>query len=356
MKSNRLEAQAAAWLLRREAANGSEEERAQFEEWLGADARHRAVFARLEAAWHRADAFRRLRPRDGTVNPNLLTDTLLPALTGADRIDPDDFGEESGLRRHQFVLVAAAVLALVAIGLSAWWSVQRLEWQRYATDFGGFQRVVLPDGSAVNLNTNSEIQVHFTAAERSVHLVRGEALFTVERDMHRPFEVAAGDTRVRALGTVFSVRMQASKQVEVMVTEGRVVIDPPTGRVQQPEDTPASKASTLSAGETVTIAAHRLHVAKVAVEEVSRKLGWMDGRLWFDQQTLGEAITEFNRYNRRQIAIVDPAIAGLHVGGGFESTDPDSFVAALEHVFGVRAFPAGSGDDETIRLAGTDDR
>jgi transmembrane sensor len=48
-------------------------------------------------------------------------------------------------------------------------------------------------------------------------------------------------------------------------------------------------------------------------------------------------VAEFNRYNRRQITIADPAIANLRVGGSFEATDPQSFVNALEQSFGVRA-------------------
>ncbi len=69
-------------------------------------------------------------------------------------------------------------------------------------------------------------------------------------------------------------------------------------------------------------------------------------------------VAEFNRYNRRQMVIADPAIENLRIGGGFEATDPESFIAALERTLGVRAFPAPAGDgsgDEVIRLVGTRD-
>jgi transmembrane sensor len=84
-------------------------------------------------------------------------------------------------------------------------------------------------------------------------------------------------------------------------------------------------------------------------------MAWTQGRLWFDRVTLSEAVTEFNRYNRRQLVIDDPAIENLHIGGAFDATDLDSFVAALQS-FGIRASPEGTSADaaktEVIRLLG----
>jgi transmembrane sensor len=121
--------------------------------------------------------------------------------------------------------------------------------------------------------------------------------------------------------------------------------------------------STLSAGEAVTITATRvsteppqMQVQKVADADVDRKLSWTEGRLWFERQTLKDVVAEFNRYNRRQMIIADPAIENLRIGGSFEATDPESFIAALEKTLGVRAFPAPSSEGdgvEVIRLVGT---
>jgi transmembrane sensor len=239
-----------------------------------------------------------------------------------------------------------------------WVTVGRSGWQVYKTEQGGFQRISLQDGSTAFLNTNSEIRVKLTAERREVVLSRGEALFTVAHDAHRPFDVTAADTVVRAVGTAFSVRLREQQQVDVIVTEGRVAIDPPDDLLdsklsQQQIDLPT--LSTLAAGETVTVKARHLNVHKIAAEDLTRKLAWTQGRLWFDRVTLYEAVTEFNRYNRRQLLIDDPAIANLHIGGAFDATDLDSFVAALQS-FGIRAFPTRTqldeGESDAIRLVG----
>jgi transmembrane sensor len=255
------------------------------------------------------------------------------------------------------------VLALVAVGTFQWLSERSSGWHAYATDYG-FKKIVLDDGSIVHLNTHSAIRVRLSSDHREVTLERGEALFKVAHDSSRPFDVEAAGTTVRAVGTEFSVRLRepgeqtfGRKDVEVLVKEGRVAIDPPKGELERTAALPAS-VSTLSAGETVTISANRVHVEKVADTDVDRKLSWTEGRLWFERQRLADVVAEFNRYNRRQMVIADPAIADIRIGGGFEATDPESFVAALERTFGIRAFPSpssGGDDPDVIRLVGMRD-
>jgi hypothetical protein len=55
---------------------------------------------------------------------------------------------------------------------------------------------------------------------------------------------------------------------------------------------------------------------------VERKLAWTAGNISFYGETLTEGVQEFNRYNRRHIAIADPAIAQMKVGGSFEANEP----------------------------------
>jgi transmembrane sensor len=377
--ASEFEAQAAEWLVRREGAHFSEQDQLAFDAWLEVDPRHRAAYVRLEAAWRRADRLNWLRPLDGEVDEDLLarspflrmeefsaleTTRRSPGAGSDDADSPIEIDSPpSATRSRWFVpLAAAAAVAIVAVAVGTWFALQRTGWQEYATDFGGFEKIILDDGSIVHLNTNSVMRVRITSDYRQVVLDRGEALFKVAHEATRPFDVRAAGTTVRAVGTEFSVRVREAretgggqKDIEVLVKEGRVAIDPPAPAKGQDRVTalPAS-VSTLSAGETVTISAKRLHVEKVAEADLSKKLSWTEGRLWFERQRLADVVAEFNRYNRRQMEIADPAIADLRIGGGFEATDPDSFIAALERTLGVKAFPAPN-DPDVIRLVGTQD-
>jgi len=346
MPANDIESEAANWLIRLE-RDPSAEIRANFDTWLAADPRHHAAFIRLEKTWSRTDILKRLRPLDGAIDEQVL----------------DKFGVSTPIfdppkkKPKTPLLAVAAALLVVAVGAVTWIFVSRSGWQVYETEFGGFQRVALADGSTAMLNTNSRIRARMSSGRRESVLDRGEALFTVAHDTRRPFDVTAGDTVVRAVGTAFSVRLRDQEQVDVIVTEGRVAIDPPDDSLDSklPQPVALPTMSTLAAGETVSIKAHRLKVRKIVDEDVTRRLAWTQGRIWFDRVTLAEAIAEFNRYNRRQLVIDDPAIAELHIGGAFAATDLDSFVAALQ-TFGIRAVTTRGKEDEpgpdVIRLLG----
>jgi transmembrane sensor len=347
MPASDIEAEASEWLIRLE-TDPTPELKAAFEEWLAADPRNRAAYVRLEKTWHHADVVRRLRPLDGEVDENII----------------DKFGEPGALidvtppRKSWLPWIAAAASLLIAVtaGTYGWISYSRAGWQAYRTEQGGFQRIALPDGSTAFLNTNSEIRVKMTSDRREIILSQGEALFTVAHDPQRPFDVTAADTVVRAVGTEFSVRLRDQQQVDVIVKEGRVAIDPPDDLVEPKlaaQTVTIPKLSTLAAGESVSVKSRKLVVRKVPAEDMTRKLAWTQGRLWFDRVTLVEAVAEFNRYNRRQIVIDDPSIETFHIGGTFDTQDLDSFVSALSS-FGIRADSTTGGADgsaEIIRLS-----
>ena len=78
-----------------------------------------------------------------------------------------------------------------------------------------------------------------------------------------------------------------------------------------------------------------------------RRLAWQAGELSFQGETLADAVAEFNRYNHRKLRIGDSSIAILQIGGNFQDSDVDSFIAALQRSFGIASETA---DDGTIVL------
>ena len=197
-----IEAEASRWLAARDAGGDSFSE-ADLGRWLQADIRNRVAFLRVESQWQRTDRLRELRPLDRGIDADLLRPR--PAL------------------RHWPIAVAATVLlVMAAAGFLA--IAQGFGWQHYETRIGGFSRIVTEDGSVVDLNTNSEIQVRLSGTKREVRLLRGEGRFQVAHDSARPFTVSAAGAAVRAVGTAFSVRLRESSQVDVLVSEGKVAI------------------------------------------------------------------------------------------------------------------------------------
>jgi transmembrane sensor len=233
-------------------------------------------------------------------------------------------------------LAGCVVLAVAAI---AAWYVLRVG-PSYHTEIGAHQAVSLTDGSKVTLDTNTRIHVDVTQSERRVNLEQGEAYFEVAKDPARPFVVVAGDKRIVAVGTQFSVRNERG-EVRVIVTEGKV-------RVERAAGDTMHHMMQLEAGSIAHAGPDAVRVEDQPISELEQLLSWRTGRLSFDDSPLADAVAEFNRYNTRKIVIVDPAVAAIRIGGTFRATNIDAFVRLIAGDFPITATRQG----EEIVLTG----
>jgi len=354
-----ISADAAAWLIRLEGQT-SPQMWDEFQTWLETNKRHEAAFIRLRTAWTQCDRLKLLRPANGRVDQNLLAQ--FPLVT----TDPSDpYSDSAGVaetaqdrmdRRRWLLFVGATAAATAGVGMLGWLSADHRRWTYFETDVGGNKKAVLSDRSLLLLNTDSRLRVRLANSRRDSELIRGEAFFTVAHEKSRPFYVKAGRTLVCAVGTAFSVRIHDDRSVEVLVASGRVAMG--TTEPASASGMPVLSDSAPQAGTDESVFANNgsLVIKQQPPGYVARKLAWTMGNISFDGETLTEAVNEFNRYNRRRLAIADPAIASMKVGGSFEATDPESFAATLEKHFGVRRMPAVRGDNDVIRLVSQDQR
>lgn len=312
------EHEAAGWIARRDAGPWTTEDAAAFNAWLSASVSHRAAYYRLNGAWQEAGRLKALmgsRKASGSVNDSDESANASARNDGVARI------------RRPWPALAAGVL--LAVGATFFIFQDRIFSRNdYSTIIGGLQAVPMSDGSKVTLNTDSEIRVAVTDTERRVELKQGEAFFEVAKDPKRPFVVSAGEQRIIAVGTAFSVRRQG-EDVRVIVTEGKVRVEVP-GK-------DAALMEPLPAGSVVRTARNEVLVQTKPVTEIEQSLSWRTGLLTFRNTPLADAIAEFNRYNARKIIIEDPAIAELEVGGIFRATNLAPFVQLLQDGFPVRA-------------------
>ncbi|MBL8269295.1 FecR family protein [Steroidobacter sp.] len=324
MSTSEIEQQASIWLARLDAAQPSPELIEAIRAWRAADPRHDAEFSRLQAVWGRLDGLESLRLSAATQQTH---SAVAPLQTSQERAAVS--ASKRDWSGRAIALAASVVLAIGVIMLAPW--SDRAE--RHVTGIGAFERVVLADGSIVELNTNSEIRVALGDELRSVELVRGEAHFTVAPDSARPFVVSAGGAAVRAVGTQFNVHRLGDQDLEVLVTEGKVTLTPTGATAETPLITAGEGGSIVHGGEVA--------VRRVAAAEIKRELAWKDGMLVFAGEPLQEAILEMNRYNVRQLEIDDPDVASLKIGGYFNARNLDGFIAVLNSNFGIDAVVAG---------------
>jgi transmembrane sensor len=342
---------AAQWLIRLEGQTTPEIWDA-FQEWMDQDPRHRAVFIRLRVAWNHVDLLKNMRPMDGTIDADLLATTKInPGAIATRGLQPIPGShrrrtEELAMPERRRVFAVAAAIATA--GIIAWFGSYHLGWKTYETSLGGRQKMALADGSTVDLNTNTEMNVRISGSRRDIMLTRGEALFHVAHDPNRPFYVTAGGTVVRAVGTQFSVRIRDAGHVDVLVAEGKVAVGAPDTDANFENPSLLAMAPKVSAGEAASVDRSSVVIHHMLATDVTRKLSWTEGFLTFQGETLNDAVEEFNRYNQRQIRIGDQSIVDFKVGGNFRTTDVDSFTAALQHNYGLRVQVGDNNGD--IRL------
>jgi transmembrane sensor len=327
----RIEEEAAEWIALRYA--GLSPERAEaLGQWLAADPRHEAIFRELEQTWEMLDKVGERHPaRASAPDPDVLAPASVAPVARS---------------RGRWIAPVLAAAAAVAVAFLGPWRAAGPELDyadEASTTVGHLTNLDLPDGTKVRLNTDSRIEVRYTATERRVLLLKGEAHFTVASNPARPFLVEARGMAVRAVGTAFNVRMH-EETVEVLVTHGKVAVLDRPAAPSAPPVPPSPERPLLVAGDRAVIpvvtvessARGPVAVSRLETQEIERALAWQDRRLEFEAVPLREIVAEFNRYNRHQLVVEDDALAERRFGGSFRADAPDVFVRLLQTRFGLQ--------------------
>jgi len=231
----------------------------------------------------------------------------------------------------------------------------------YMTAIGQQQSTTLSDGSSILLNTDSQLRVEYEDDFRNIYLLRGEALFEVAEDKSRPFRVYAGNERIEAVGTAFSVHLK-NNSVDVTVAEGKVALATishgqigPDMRATTKSDSdrtpiePDRNASIVKAlgfleggqlttiisgiDEMTTLSSSIGEIVTIDEQELSRRISWRDGILSFSGDSLESVVEEVSRYTTMTIEITDPEIKAIKIGGRFPIGRTEEMLDALETNF-----------------------
>jgi transmembrane sensor len=311
-------------------------DREALEAWLAEDPKNIAELLDVAQVWDKTDELSRLadlfpREREGTM--------FWP--------------------RQSVIALAASVVIAIAVGM--FWNfsggfdidherqvltTQTAQYfERYETIVGEQLSVSLPDGSVLLLNTDSYLTVAYSESARVLKLHRGEIHVEVAKDKFRPFSVMAGDRILQAVGTSFSVEITQNNKVELIVTEGKVVVGVSPSDVQMSEDIASSiiapptlvqsTINTVEAGEELVLGAWEEKAVTVSKEEIEVKLSWREGSLIFRSEPLEQALAEVERYTTVEFVLLDEKLKTTTVSGRFRAGDVDALLTSLELNFNI---------------------
>ncbi len=305
--------QAARWYAAMRSDVISSRRRNEFEAWLAANGEHRTAYERIDRQWQATD--------------NLLEAESLQTM-GEAFLQEGNGSAPRILRRYS---MAAAALLLVAVGVFYFGDVVP-KGELYSTVIGEQKIVSLEDGSTVKLNTNTELNVEFTATTRRVALLRGQAWFAVAKNSARPFVVDYGRGRVTVLGTEFDV-YRTPGSATITLLDGSV-------RVDKKANGEKNGAVTLVAYRDATSGQQVRHtdqgLSKIFVAPRDEITGWQENKMIFNNWPLEKALEEVNRYSETQVFIGDDSLKKLRLSGMFHTRQPSVVIRAVKSYFPIK--------------------
>lgn len=284
-------AEAAAWLARLRSEERTAEDERGFRAWLADSEHNREAFEVTNSIFDMA----------GAADRSILASREVPVAPVS--------------RRHVLragVGLAAASVAGIAVYLRSG--------ATYATEIGEQRKVSLEDGTLVALDTDTEIRVSMNDERRRVQLRRGRAHFDVAEDPVRPFEVIAGNQSFTASRSHFDVSREGVL-VSVLLEDGPVSVASTEGDDRLP------LPRIVLPGQRLVFAADQFVREERPV--LANAIAWRHGRLAFFEEPLSAAVAEMNRYTRRPIVILDPAVAEMRISGNYSVGDTQAFATSV---------------------------
>lgn len=284
---------AAHWLTLMHSGEASAQDKIDCDHWRAADPEH-------ERAWRRAET---LQHQLG----------LLPTELGMAALNRR--GEERRkVLKILSLLIAAPTAAYLLHSQPRWTS-------DYHTATGERKQVTLADGTRLALNTDSLVDIRFSAEQRLIRLRQGEILVDSGTDPdysarhHRPLRVITAQGHLEALGTRFSVKsLERDIITHLSVFEGAVRITPANG------DT-----LVVQGGQQARFS--RAAISPLAIAD-ERESSWTNGLLLADDMRFGDFIAELARY-RNGVLRCDERAAELRINGAFRLDNTDAIIRAL---------------------------
>ncbi|MFC2711391.1 FecR family protein [Hoylesella oralis] len=190
---------------------------------------------------------------------------------------------------------------------------------------GNKATIVLPDGTKVALNSNTELQYDVVPGEhREVKLSHGEAYFEVKKDTDCPFHVSVGDMKVEVLGTRFNVKAGYDR-VETSLLSGSVRLS--GNRLAQ--------KYMLIPGEK-SVYRRSNHSMSIVQNDVYQDVGWKDGYLVFNSLPLKEVLKLIENWYGVTIHLMDERSANDLLTGSFHQEPLECVLSSLSMQYGFK--------------------
>lgn len=239
--------------------------------------------------------------------------------------------KERSLRKLRFLSLAASVIFVIGLSIFTAFEYQNFKITHTFQTDKFVENIALPDGSVVTLDAKAKVDIKYYEDKREVNLSFGKALFNVTKDNTKPFIVNTNKIKVQVLGTNFEVKNQKDK-IDIDVINGKV-------SVQKLENNAYKEIAVLTQGKHISFDKenNKYQLKNIDIENIA---SWKNGILYFQDESLQDAINEFKKYKDINTNI-ENSIQKYSVSGSFKIEEFDKFLFALTKIYALKVDKKG---------------
>lgn len=309
------------WLLRVRQAPDDAQLQAQFSQWRQSDAQNAEAARRAEQVWRLTG---QLQASTAHLWPVVPATMSAPAITPLSITPPAPLPARPRRRRTLGWAASAALAACLVVVIAP--QLRTHINADYLTAQGERREVQLPDGSLAVLDSDSALAVDYSAEQRSIRLLSGQAFFQVKPDKSKPFTVHAKDLAVTVTGTAFNVDLHG-KRIEVAVQHGSVKVEE--------SDSSRLLSPGLSAGQRLVFDPDK-HLAQLGTLPAGRIASWRNGQLIAENARLGDMVEQLRRYLPGKVWLRDQTLAEQRITGVYDTRNPEAALRAMAQPHGAQ--------------------
>lgn len=291
----------------------SKSQEIEFDSWITENIEHKKAFEKIE----------KLQFLYSSLSQNL-----------KDEISKEVYQEikkERSLRKLRFLSLAASVIFVIGLSIFTAFEYQNFKITHTFQTDKFVENIALPDGSVVTLDAKAKVDIKYYEDKREVNLSFGKALFSVTKDNTKPFIVNTNKIKVQVLGTNFEVKNQKDK-IDIDVINGKV-------SVQKLENNAYKEIAVLTQGKHISFDKqnNKYQLKNIDIENIA---SWKNGILYFQDESLQDAINEFKKYKDINTNI-ENSIQKYSVSGSFKIEEFDKFLFALTKIYALKVDKKG---------------
>lgn len=294
------------------------EERA-LEEWKSTSEENQTIFKNAEKVWKSIDLLQEMKGYNAS-----------RALSNVhSKAEPSSGHYQKNFLFYWQRIAAILVLPLLISAVIYFFlanhdSNNSIVWQTITTPPGVKSHAKLPDGTLVWLNSGTSLSYpsSFSTGTRNVKLL-GEAFFDVAKDEKHPFNVDLGKINIEVVGTKFNaINYEQEGQTEVVLTSGKV-------KLLEKNENKGWSVITLKPGEQATYNKMRETISLKEVD-TGKYTSWIEGKLIFRDDPIGEVVNKLNRWFNVQIEIADPDIGNYIYTATFQNETIEQILSLIK--------------------------